>query len=342
MVRPTTRNIGNDLIGYATTELLYEVFGEATNIVSIPALKGPQFGGLVPRQIYDMNRLADAVIVGGGNLFENGQLSYDVQAVNALRRPMMLMGLSHGRITGRDGQMEDRTDALSPAAIRHLVEHAKVAMVRDTGSQEILADLGAKVTVGGCPTLYLPPTAEGEAARGGVIISVRHPMRMSVPATLQWRIAEDLRRLISALRTEYAQPVYLACHDYIDLEFAAGFPEASPMYFDEVGRYIEALRTCKLHVSYRLHGFLPCLAMGSHSINLSYDERGRSMLSTIGMASWDVDLMQGGDCVSDIMDRARSPDQYYRARQAALPLIQELRQITLRGLQTLRTLATEQ
>ncbi|WP_150130801.1 polysaccharide pyruvyl transferase family protein [Janthinobacterium sp. LM6] len=342
MVRPTTRNIGNDLIGYATAELLYEVFGAATNVVSIPALKGPQFGGLVPRQIYDMNRLADAVIVGGGNLFENGQLSYDVQAVNALRRPMMLMGLSHGRITGRDGQMEDRTDALSPTAIRHLVEHAKVAMVRDTGSQEILADLGAKVTVGGCPTLYLPPNAEGEAAKGGVIISVRHPMRMSVPATLQWRIAEDLRRLIAALRAEYAQPVYLACHDYIDLEFAAGFPEAAPLYFDEVSRYIEALRTCKLHVSYRLHGFLPCLAMGSHSINLSYDERGRSMLSTIGMASWDVDLMQSGDCVSAIMDRARSVAQYRRARQDALPLIQELRQITVRGLQTLRTLASEQ
>ena len=255
---------------------------------------------------------------------------------------MMLMGLSHGRITGRDGQMEDRTDALSPAAIRHLVEHAKVAMVRDTGSQEILADLGAKVTVGGCPTLYLPPNAEGEAAKGGVIISVRHPMRMSVPATLQWRIAEDLRRLIAALRAEYAQPVYLACHDYIDLEFAAGFPEASPMYFDEVGRYIEALRTCKLHVSYRLHGFLPCLAMGSHSINLSYDERGRSMLSTIGMAAWDVDLMQSGDCVSAIMDRARSADQYRRAREAALPLIHELRQITVRGLQSLRSLAMEQ
>ena len=342
MVRPTTRNIGNDLIGYATAELLYEVFGPSTNVVSIPALKGPQFGGLVARQIYDMNRLADAVIVGGGNLFENGQLSYDMQAVNALRRPMMLIGLSHGRITGRDGQMEDRTDALSPAAIRHLVEHAKVAMVRDTGSQEILAELGAKVTVGGCPTLYLPPTAEGQAASGGVIISVRHPMRMSVPAPLQWRIAEDLRRLISALRAEYAQPVFLACHDYIDLEFAAGFPEAAPLYFDEVSRYIEALRTCVLHVSYRLHGFLPCLAMGTHSINLSYDERGRSMLSTIGMASWDVDLMHAGDCVSAIMDRARSADQYRRARQNALPLIQELRQITVRGLQALRSLTQEQ
>jgi hypothetical protein len=82
--------------------------------------------------------------------------------------------------------------------------------------------------------------------------------------------------------------------------------------------------------------------MGSHSINLSYDERGRSMLSTIGMASWDVDLMQSGDCVSAIMDRARSAAQYYRARQNALPLIQELRQITVHGLQTLRTLASEQ
>ena len=77
LVRPTTRNIGNDLIAYAISQLLYDAFGEDANIVAVPALVGPQFGGLVARQVYDMNRLADAVIVGGGNLFENGQLSYD-------------------------------------------------------------------------------------------------------------------------------------------------------------------------------------------------------------------------------------------------------------------------
>jgi len=338
LVRPTTRNIGNDLIGYATAELLYEVFGAATNVVNIPALKGPQFGGLVPRQIYDMNRLADGVVVGGGNLFENGQLSYDAQAVEALRPPMMLMAISHGRVAGRDGGLEDRTDALHRDVIRHLVQRSAVAMVRDNASRAILRDLGIDVDVGGCPTLFLPPNPDDGKPKGDVLISVRHPLRMSVPPSLQWRIAEDLRSLIAALRAEFSRDVLLACHDYIDLEFAVGFPEASPAYFDDVGRYVSALRNCALHVSYRLHGFLPCLAFGTPSIHMSYDERGRSMLGTVGMESWDIDLLRERDCVAAVMDRARAVDRFKSARSAALPRIADLRQTTMSGLKRLRSL----
>lgn len=336
--RPTTRNIGNDIIGYATAELLYEVFGTSTNIVSVPALKGLQFGGLTARQIYDVNRLADAVVLGGGNLFENGQITYDAQAVNALSRPMMLMALSHGRVYGRNGQLEQRTDAIPPAAIRHLVKQAAVSMVRDRASQQILGDLGAEVVVGGCPTLFLPPNAMDWEPTGEVIISVRHPFRMSIEPRLQWRIADDVRRLIAALQAEFSRPVLLACHDYIDLEFAAGFPNATPIYFDDVNRYILALRRCFLHVSYRLHGFLPCLAFGSPSIHLSYDERGRSMLDTLGMGSWDIDLLRETDCVAAVMDHARELDRYRAARIAALPLIEQLRETTINGLEQLRGL----
>jgi polysaccharide pyruvyl transferase WcaK-like protein len=174
-----------------------------------------------------------------------------------------------------------------------------------------------------------------------VMISVRHPLRMCVPPTLQWRIAEDLRRLILALKSEYARPVQLVCHDYVDLEFAAGFPDASPVYFDDVVRYMQALRNCALHVSYRLHGFLPCLAFGSPSVNLSYDERGRSMLRTVGMHSWDVDLLQEKDCVAAVLDRARSIDRYRSARSAALPLIADLRKATTCGLSHLHDLINE-
>jgi polysaccharide pyruvyl transferase WcaK-like protein len=209
-------------------------------------------------------------------------------------------------------------------------------MVRDNASQAILRDLGAEVVVGGCPTLFLPPNPEDWNPEGDVIISVRHPLRMSVPPKLQWQLADDLRRLVAALRAEYFRPVYLACHDYIDLEYAAGFPDAVPVYFDDVGRYMAALKNCALHVSYRLHGFLPCLAFGSPSVHLSYDERGRSMLRTVKMESWDIDLMQEKDCVGAVMDRARALDRYWHARRAALPLIADFRQTTICGLNHLR------
>jgi polysaccharide pyruvyl transferase WcaK-like protein len=338
LVRPTTRNIGNDLIAFATSQLLYEAFGDGTNIVSVPALVGPQFGGLVPRQIYDMNRLADGVVIGGGNLLENGQISYDARAVDALRPPMMIMGLSHGRIAARGADVQPRSDALPADAVRHLFQRSAVAHVRDDASRDLLAAIGLDVEVGGCPTLFLPANPDERSGDGDIVISVRHPLRMSVPPPLQWRVAEDLRRLIAALRDEFQTPVRLACHDYIDLEFAAGFPDAAPVYFDEVCRYMTALRTCRLHVSYRLHGFLPCVAFGSHSIHLSYDERGRSMLSTVGLEACSVDLLTERDAVSAVLDRARSPHVYETARLRALPAIAELRRRTIRGLDTMRLL----
>jgi len=338
LVRPTTRNIGNDLIAYATSQLLYEAFGDGTNVVGVPALVGPQFGGLVPRQIYDMNRLADGVVIGGGNLLENGQISYDARAVEALRPPMMIMGLSHGRIAARGTDVQPRSDALPDEAIRHMIQRSAVAHVRDDASRDLLAAIGVDVEVGGCPTLFLPPSHAERPADGDIVISVRHPLRMSVPPPLQWRVAEDLRRLIAALQNELRRPVRLACHDYVDLEFAAGFPGAAPVYFDDVGRYMDALRRCRLHVSYRLHGFLPCVAFGSHSIHLSYDERGRSMLATVGLEACSVDLLTERDCVAAVLDRARSADAYDAARRRALPVIAELRRRTMRGLDTMRLL----
>ena len=155
-VRPATRNIGNDVINTATADLLYRTFGSAAGIVNIPAIRGPQYGGLSARQIFDMNCLADGVVVGGGNLFENGQLTFDSQAVAALTTPMMIIGVSHGRIYGPGGRWVDRTDSLAPNAIRQLAGKSGVTMVRDHASQEMLQEMGIKdVRLGGCPTLFI-------------------------------------------------------------------------------------------------------------------------------------------------------------------------------------------
>jgi hypothetical protein len=134
-IRPTTRNIGNDLIYKATCDLIHAVMGHDVALVSIPALQGAQYGGLTAAQVYDINRLADGVILGAGNLFENGQLSFDPHAFAALRVPLMLMGISHGRIFDGRGDLFDRTDSMPPDTIRRLCERASVVLVRDGGSR---------------------------------------------------------------------------------------------------------------------------------------------------------------------------------------------------------------
>ena len=338
-VRPATRNIGNDLINRATAELIAAVFGEDTAIVNIPALADAQYGGFTKAQIYDMNRLADGVVLGGGNLFENGQLTVDRQALAALRVPLMLIGMSHGRIYAADGALADRTDAMPPDTIRALGEKASVILVRDRASQGMLAELGvAKVELGGCPSSFLAPNRLDRAPGERVLVSIRHPARMSVPPELQWRVADDVRGLLAALADAYGPVVHLVCHDYKDLEFAKGFPATPLMYFDDVERYMTALRTCRLNVSYRLHAFLPCLAFGTPSIHLSYDERGREMVATAGMQEWDIDLTAESDPVAAVMRRAADLLRYHELRSAAQPTLAAHKATSLAGV---RRFATE-
>jgi hypothetical protein len=332
-VRPTTRNIGNDIIGRATSDLLYTTFGNDVGIANIPALKGPQFGGFTVSQVYDMNRFADGIVLGGGNLFENGQVTVEHQALGALKAPLMLIGLSHGRIYGRDRMLTERTDGMPPNTIRLLAEKASVMLVRDAATQQRLQNLTEReVVLGGCPTMFMPQNDDNLTRDRTILVSIRNPNRMSVPSHLQWRVAEDLRRLILALRADVSRKVVLVCHDYADIEFASAFQDVPLIYFDDVDHYIAALRRCSLSISYRLHAFLPCLAFGTPAIHISYDERGKDMLATAQMAAWDVDLMTVSDVVEEVQARARNVDRYFALRDAGRPAIGAMREATLAAL----------
>jgi polysaccharide pyruvyl transferase WcaK-like protein len=329
-LRPATRNIGNDLINRATSDLISTVFGGDTAIVNVPALEDSQFGGFTKAQVYDMNRLADGVVVGGGNLFENGQLTIDPQALDALHVPLMLIGMSHGRIYDAERRLVERTDSMPPDVIRQLAEKASTILLRDHASQRILEELGvANVQLGGCPSLFLAPNRPDQPRGERVLVSIRHPARMSVPPELQWRVADDVRRLIAALEAVYGPSVHLVCHDYKDIEFAKGFPQTPLLYFDDVERYMKALRQCRLSVSYRLHAFLPCLSFGTPSVHISYDERGRAMVATAGMAAWDVDLTAERDVVAAVMQRTTDLLCYRELRSAAQPAIAAMKATSL-------------
>jgi polysaccharide pyruvyl transferase WcaK-like protein len=332
-VRPTRPNIGNEVIYRATSDLLHSVFGPDTSIVVVPALSAGGLGGLTASQVYDMNRLADGVVVGGGNLFENGELTLNPRAVDCLQVPMMLIGLSHGRIYGRDGELMDRTDSMPPEAIERLGRKASVTMVRDRASKRMLDDLGLDdVQMAGCPSMFMTPPPSRAAHDGRILVSIRHPSRMCVPPQVQWRVMDDLRRLLAALKQAHGDTVHLLCHDYQDLDFANAFPDTPRLYFDDVDRYLEALKTCRFNVTYRLHAFLPCLALGSASIHLSYDERGREMVATAGMGEWDIDMLRESDLTGAVMRRIASLDRYYELRAAAQAGIAQMQATTLAGL----------
>ena len=105
-IRPKGLNVGNDAIFVAMRHYIYKAFGSLVNIIEIPATKRYESGGLAgltSKTIYEMNRSGDGVILGGGNLYENGEIDIDTESLKALDIPLMVYSVSRGRIFNKFG-----------------------------------------------------------------------------------------------------------------------------------------------------------------------------------------------------------------------------------------------
>ena len=168
-VRPRGFNVGNEAIFLGLRHLLRGAFDGGVNIVQVAAASGGEAGslnGLLARTIHEMNLYGHGVVVGGGNLYENGGLTIDGHALAALRPPLMLFSLSHGRIYDHRHALVRRTDEMPRALVAALNEQAALSLARDDATLAYLRGLGLERPVlGGCPSLLLsqlaPPTGGG-------------------------------------------------------------------------------------------------------------------------------------------------------------------------------------
>jgi polysaccharide pyruvyl transferase WcaK-like protein len=310
-IHPHGFNVGNHAIHLALRGMLDRTFGELVNLVSIPAttrFESHGRAGLSAGVIHEINQYADGVIVGGGNLFENGQLDVDTTALRALEPPMMIFSCSRGRIHNRHGRLVDRTDVMPDAIIRALHEQATIAVARDRATFEHLEAIGCpRQVLGGCPTITLGDDADRlpsipASDREAVLLSIRTPELMNIPLDARARVREQVTALASLVAERTGVVPRLLCHDHRDIPFAASFTDLEYVWTGDVTRFLGLLREARLCVSFRLHAALPCLAMGTPFINISYDERSASAMQTMGLGDWDVPLL-GDDPVAAVARR---------------------------------------
>jgi Polysaccharide pyruvyl transferase len=341
-VRPDTTNIGNDLIALATESLLAAVWDGPVEVVSVPAAGVPgavKGDGLDARNVYEANRLADGVLVGGGNVFENGGLHVDLTALDALEVPLATVGVSSGRVYGRRGELTRRTDTLAPERVRALCRHAAPLLVRDDATAALLESIGVdSAVVAGCPTLFLDrflrdaPAPDPDMA-GTALLSVRHPRLMSLSYACQDQVRADIRAIAADLAAGYDR-VALVCHDYQDLAFAAAFPELASLYTEDARRLLAWLRGCAVSVTYRLHAFLPCVAFGVPSVHVSYDERGEAMVETLGVEDWNVPMPATDDVAGEVRARVHEAAAAGRTpRLDAEPALDRLSTLLVAGVE---------
>jgi hypothetical protein len=336
-VRPKGFNVGNDAIFLGMQHFLYGAFGHVVNLISLPATsryESQAKAGLTPNTIYEINQYGHGVIVGGGNLYENGELEVNLDALETLEVPLMLFSLSRGRIYNGQHKLVDRTDAMPQRVVLALNRKAKYSLARDHATGAYLQGIGSGHSeVGGCPTLFVDRMVErlprlSERDQASVLISVRNPALMSIPLKKQSQVYNDILRIIDFLRREGHRDVRLLCHDHRDIPFAASFTGINYVYTGDVFTYLALLRSCALNVSYRLHAVLPCLAFGTPTIKISYDERAASLIETIGLAAWDINMIASEDPVEDVIDRYRRLEDFRAMRADARPRWDRLYDVT--------------
>lgn len=334
VISPKGFNIGNHAIHLGMQHFLREAFGEVINLISIPAssrYEVHQRTGLTKSTVHEINQFGDGVIVGGGNLYENGELDLDPHALEALEVPLMLFSLSAGRIYNRGHKLVRRTDAMADDRVRALNKKSAISLARDKHTLAYLHQVGADhAELGGCPTIFLNlisqriPTIP-ESDRSGALVSVRNPSLMNIPLPLQGRVHNDVQRIIKGLRALGYDRIRLFCHDHRDIPFAVSFPEVDFVYTDDIYTYLGLLRNCAINVTYRLHSALPCLSFGRPFIKISYDERSTSLMDTVGMDEWNINMIDEPDLWEEIAKKHDDIDNLPRLREAAKPVWDSLR-----------------
>ena len=325
-IRPKGFNVGNDAIYLALQAALDEAFGCFVNLITLPATsryESQARGGLTSKTIHEINQYGHGVIVGGGNLYENGELDLNIEALRKLEPPLMLFSLSRGRIYNRHDNLVDRTDVMTDAALRALNEKAMFSLSRDIATLDYLHQLGLSNTVlGGCPTIFLDRLVKrlpevAEADKNCTLVSIRNPSLMNISLQRQMRVHDQISAILRMLSSRGHNDIRLLCHDHRDIPFAASFGDIPYVYIPDPHAYLAILKHCRLNVTYRVHSALPCLALGTPFVKLSYDERAISLMETVGFGDWNIDIVKSDDPLSDVSDRLDNLDGLESIKSAA-------------------------
>ena len=303
VIRPQGHNIGNHAIFFATKILLEKAFGRLVNIIEFPATskhESTKKAGLTKSTIHEINRFADGVIVGGGNLYENDEIDVDINSLASLEVPLFLNSISRGRIYSRKLNLSERTDVIPDTKLIALLNASSISLSRDQATVNHTHKLGLKDELGYCPTINmdsarssLPALPGGENV--GALISIRNPSLMNIPVNLQYNVHSQISYIIEALRKRGFKRVRLLCNDSRDLDYAFGYRSShniDSFYTNDVYQYLGLLRDAEMVVSYRLHATLPSLAFGTPCVSLSYDERASSLFDSLQITDQYINIVE--------------------------------------------------
>ena len=269
----------------------------------------------------------------------------DPAALATLELPILGLGLSGRRVPSLDGSKRLDLFGLREDVLSALASRMPYLLCRDNLTRDGLAALGQPHgLLGGCPTLSLEARPAGrnggleaqalmweaEAPHVGALVTVRDPARMGIPASQRAEFVGALRDLLGVLRRAGHSAVRLLCVDPSDLPFATSLARNDFLLVDEVATFMERMRACTLHVTFREDVALMCAALGHPFVHLACSEEARRPLETAGLHGWSLPLDDVEGLGPRVLQQASRFDVFSTLRLGALPEWAEMERRTAR------------
>lgn len=309
-----TRNIGDDLVVLALRQALERWLGpcafttisasergriQTPEVAATPLVPKVTLGtrgasgvlpaGLCLENIERSNAEADLVLVGGSNLLEprkgrhrddcNIPLLLDGQAIERLRRPLLLAGMGTGSSFGK------RIRAYTPRARHHLrtlFDRAFAHAVRDETTVKRLARIGIHSHCAGCPVTFLTDRPV-QLQDSGLPLLVSFPPTRILNRFLGPTFVQLALNYVKWLQAERV-PFVVTLHEATDQEPARrllpSFIEV--FYTEDLQALIARFEQCRGVVGFRLHAALLGMGLGKPIIPVGVDWRGLGFIKTIG------------------------------------------------------------
>ncbi len=289
-------NIGNFAISKAIRSLINQI-DPNINILTIDAFTNKKLSGLNKQVIHEANLYSSGIIVGGGNLYENNELTVDTNALQSLQVPLVLFSISIGKIYNKNYKLVRRTDVMPDSTIKSLHEFSRFSLSRDKATYQHLNSLKVKNhKLGLCPTLFLNdyfeiPKNLSTIGKNDILLVIRNPELMNIPLESKPRVAKFIFDTYKKYKKQ-KKSIKIICNDTRDISFVNSLGINEYIYTGVVEEYLARLKNASLVISFRLHASLPCFSFGTNCINLSYDERSQSLMESIGLKNWDIPIFK--------------------------------------------------
>lgn len=326
-------NVGNFAISSAIRYLLRET-NKDINILSIDAFSNKKLSGLNKQVIHEANLYGSGILVGGGNLYENNELIVDRNAIKSLQVPLGLFSISIGRIFNNNLKLARRTDVMPDETIQDLNKACSFSLSRDLATHNHLKSINIKKSqLGLCPTLFLNDYFEvknkfNNLGRNDILLVIRNPELMNIPVKYKLKVAEFIKKTYENFKKN-KQNVKIVCNDMRDIIFVTSIGISDYIYTGEVDEYLTRLKNASLVISLRLHATLPCFSFGTKCINLSYDERSMSLMNSIGLKNWDIQILKEKNLHQTLLKKIEQTNKFNSLQASFKQKVEKYKKIQL-------------